>query len=351
MADAPINPATLFSPKPRPVLAGLAGLSGIGGASATPAGAVTGNAATFPWAARLHQRDAAGLWDLRLLANVEAGLSGEFIWLRGPAWTDQAAVILGRIPSAHWYEAQPGGKLREIERLLPTGRLPQVIWQPLYDAMRIAAPSAALPAQTTPDTRPRVSLELTRSPHEHPANLLIVEARAWRDYIDMEPAVRFQGLYFAAAADGRVCVGHQPPGARSTGSESASFSSSRSSRPVAVLPSLPGRRFWTENGIAVPCGWTWTPALPSGIVRSALWAQRKSQPSADISRQATPPPLPPKFGGSDSAASHPSAKSEHPLAVEGWLYLWHADRAPEWIAAEELIALSRSAARLSLGRQ
>ncbi|PTX97260.1 hypothetical protein DB346_19830 [Verrucomicrobia bacterium LW23] len=288
------------------------------------------------WAARLHRRDAEALWSLRLFAGLDAGVAGEFVWVRGAAWSTALGEALAGHPSAQWYEVLAGGKLRDFSRLLPDGRLPHVTWQPLAQALEIAPPSTLMPGRL-PDPRRRsatavegseahpgttqssalVELTLVRSATESEPGLLIVAEGPWRAFVEEASEVRFGGLVFAVAGDGSVCVAQSGAG-------------------TAVLPSLPGVRYCVSNGIAVPCGWTWAPALPSEIVRRALWRQR-------------PPPMHAPGSGDRPELSAAAGKVPTP-AVDGWLYLWHADKMPQWVAEAEILPLSRSAARFSYTR-
>ena len=67
------------------------------------------------------------------------------------------------------------------------------------------------------------------------------------------------------------------------------------------LPPLPGQRWVEQEGIAVPAGWTWTPAVEAALVRQV-------------------------FG----------------LAA-GDVALWHADGAWERIAGDEFVRATRAA--------
>ena len=98
------------------------------------------------------------------------------------------------------------------------------------------------------------------------------------------PQVRLDRWRFAVAADGRVAVHGQP------------------------LPPLPGRRWVEQEGIAVPAGWTWTPAVEAALLRQV-------------------------FG-----------------LAEGDVALWDVDGAWERIAADEFVRATRAAVRATVKR-
>jgi hypothetical protein len=85
-----------------------------------------------------------------------------------------------------------------------------------------------------------------RSEVVQPANALLADWNAWRDFAVSAAYIRLQPLRFAAARDGRVWIEGEP------------------------VPSLGGRRFFFQQGVAVPCGYRWAPALDAEAVRRWL---------------------------------------------------------------------------------
>ena len=69
---------------------------------------------------------------------------------------------------------------------------------------------------------------------------------------------------------------------------------------------MPGQRWVEHEGIAVPAGWTWTPAVEAGLLRQAF------------------------------------------ELAEGDVALWHEDGAWERIAADELVRATRAAVRATM---
>jgi hypothetical protein len=122
------------------------------------------------------------------------------------------------------------------------------------------------------------------------ASLLLSRFDLWAAYAIEAPQIRLNPWRFAVAADGRVAVHVQPQAKRVANLSSA-------------LPPLPGRRWVEQDGVAIPAGWSWTPAVDAALLREV-------------------------FG-----------------LAEGDVALWHADGTWERIAAEEFVRATRAAVR------
>ena len=87
---------------------------------------------------------------------------------------------------------------------------------------------------------------LVRTDREQDASLLLTQFDLWAAYSIEAPQVRLDRWRFAVAADGRVAVHVHP------------------------LPPLPGQRWVEQEGIAVPAGWTWAPAVEAELLRQVF---------------------------------------------------------------------------------
>jgi hypothetical protein len=90
------------------------------------------------------------------------------------------------------------------------------------------------------------TLHLVRVATELPATVLLTTARAFAAYAVAAPLVRLRHLRVAASSDGRAVLRGEP------------------------LPPLPGQRYAEHEGIAVPCGFGFSPALEPAVVRTLL---------------------------------------------------------------------------------
>jgi hypothetical protein len=190
----------------------------------------------------LNAAESSVLAELRLLAGLEVAEIEGVLWLRGAAWSDALRRALRKIPGLDRFELIAGGKLLADGARVPQGRLPELHWQPLTRWFPVSLPTAH-GLTTAP---PLATLRLVRSTVERPAGGVLTEPRAWQTFATSAAEVRLRPLRFAAARDGRVWIEGSP------------------------LPSVPGRRFSVGEGVAVPCGFTWSPALSVAALRHWL---------------------------------------------------------------------------------
>ena len=230
------------------------------------------------WALRLDRRDTASAGRLRQLAGVEVCEQGDAIWLRGRPTGEKHDWRLAAVPGAERFTILDDGQLLPEGRRVPRGRVPSGPWMPIDRWIVLSVP----PGQFAGRTEESVPLRLVRSAIETEAAVLLTTAETWAAYAIEAPQVRLDRWRFALAADRRVAVHGRP------------------------LPPLPGSRWVEEQGIAVPAGWTWSPAVAATVVRGA-------------------------FG----------------LAA-GDVALWHEDGSWEHIRADDFVKASRSAVRRSL---
>ena len=208
-----------------------------------------------PWAVRLPRGDAPAVAAaLRLRADVRAavdahggggGGGGGDLWLRGDAMDDALDRVIRQLAPAARFSVSTAGSGEELiphGNVLPVGRLSGALrWVPLHELFAVGRPAAAMPGQKPSAVR----IAIVRSGTERPASMLRTSLATWAAYADTAPNVRLRALRFAAT-DGDVLIAGAP------------------------LPPLPGVRFWVEHDIAVPSGWTWSPAVDAATLRRAL---------------------------------------------------------------------------------
>ena len=185
------------------------------------------------WAICLAKRDADSLGRLWRTAAVEVCRHGDAIWLRGPGPDEATDRRLRCVAGARRFTVLNDGQLLPVAARVPHGRLPEGPWVPLRQWAGLDLPTAAMAAR--PDAR--VPLRLVRSAAEEETNILLTTFDRFRDYAVAAPHVRLDCWSFAAADEGRVLIRGTP------------------------LPPLPGERFVDHGGVAVPAGWTWSPAV------------------------------------------------------------------------------------------
>lgn len=195
------------------------------------------------WGVRLPRASALTAGRLRLRGDIEVcDADGDVLWLRGPALTDDLDLELRKLPGGVRYHAGPGGRLTALGDRLPSDRLPAACWRPLATWLAPAPQPAALAGE-----RPAaVPVRLVRTGREAPAAVLVTTLAAWVEYATTAPQARLRPLRFAASADGRAVLWGTP------------------------VPPLPGRRFVERDGVAVPAGYAWSPAVDAGVLREVF---------------------------------------------------------------------------------
>ncbi len=177
--------------------------------------------------------DAAWLGRWRTLPGMEACEAADRVWVRGPG--DATWDLL---PALARFTADQAGRLTPTGNRLPTERLPNAVWQPLAEFLRVRPAAAALPAlHVAPIAWTLVPSEAYQAPQM--LILPFVEFFAWGI---TAPQVRMKSLRFAVSADGRTCVLGE------------------------LLPPLRGEGWCVEAHIATPAGWE----LPRGITHALV---------------------------------------------------------------------------------
>lgn len=195
-----------------------------------------------PWAICIGENDASSLTSLRLVPDIEVAAVGSMVWLRGKSFDEALSPKLAALPAGGRYEWLVPDRLRQLGHHIPSGRLPAASWRPLREWLQIELPVAALPAGV-PAT---VALRLVRSTGERAVELLVTSFDEFRRFATDAAQVRLERLRFAATQDGRVLVQGTP------------------------LPPIPGRRFALYQGVAVPAGFAWQPAVGAEVVNRRL---------------------------------------------------------------------------------
>lgn len=194
------------------------------------------------WVATVEASDVSPLAALRLIPGLEFALLPPILWLRGPDWNEGLALAMRKIPGLQRYTLLPENRLLAEGKRVPSGRLPPLAWRPLRDGLPVMLPTG--PMSSLDATR--ASITLVRTSEEQVANALLVEWSAWSEFAVAAAEIRLRDLRFAAARDGRAWIEGRP------------------------VPSLAGERYHLRDGIAVPCGWTWSPALDVAVLRRWL---------------------------------------------------------------------------------
>ena len=231
------------------------------------------------WAVCLPREAAAALGPLRRLPGVTIHETPADLWLQGNGLDEALERSLRALPGARRFEVLGDGQLLEAGLRVPHGFLPTGEWQPLAQWLEVRLEAAGLAGRMAEG----VALRLVRSAAVREANVLLTSLRAWADYGGGAAQVRLERWSFAVSDTGGVAVRGEP------------------------LPPLPGQRYVETEGVAVPAGWAWEPAVEAAVLRQLLGLR-----------------------GSDLALLHPDGSWDH-------------------VRGEHFVRASRSAVRLTAG--
>lgn len=179
-----------------------------------------------------------GLWQI---TGISAMRHNEFVWLKGTHTDSAVQRQLASLSSSGRFEVLPDGALRRPGERVPLGYLPAGEWYPLAKFFSVTLPPIVVPART----QIKVAIRLTPSTEIADPNLLITNLTDWAKYSEDAPFARLRRLKFAVSRDRKVLVHGSP------------------------LPPLPGIRGVVESGLAVPCGWRWSPHIEATVLAQA----------------------------------------------------------------------------------
>ena len=274
-----------------------------------------GSGGASAWAVRCHQADAPALGDLRRQPRVDVCEQAGELWLRGDSLSAALEQQLRSLPGAVRYQVLADGQIVVAGTRVPRGHLPKGPWLPLQDWITAEIPPAALAGQVSACASPK----LVRSTRVENANALLTTFAHWAAYATKAPEVRLNCLRFALAKNGRTLICATNPMGRelfNDGKRPTEVSEDVSSegkhwlmdlpRRGNPLPPIPGRRCVDYDGIVVPVGYFWSPAIDAAMLRQLMGL------------------------------------------ASGDLALWRLDGRWERIAADDFVAATRSAVRASI---
>ncbi len=210
------------------------------------------------WVARVPLDHVNAVVILRSEPGLIACEDEHHCWIRPAVTTaplkDELSRRLRLLAVAELMHVTPAGTVIPWGKRVPTGQLPAGTWTPLTEFFTPGAPVARYAAQQPEPTK----LTFVMCENMVAPSLLRLPLSEWRAYVSTAPNVRLSRWEFAANRHGEVLVRGTP------------------------LPSLPGQHYWEAEGLLIPCGWHWSPAVSADIVRSVLRLEPAVFALADI---------------------------------------------------------------------
>lgn len=176
---------------------------------------------------KLHERDIASLGNIRCLNSVFAAKDGNDIWIRVVDTNTAIDGKLKQLPVKSTFTLDEKNQLFLPDAVTPVAILKEMEWIPINEFIPVEAPVSNLPGKTNH----KIDIKLVPSTVERRGNALLTTLNTWKEYAESAPAVRLAVLKFAMSATNEVLVIGNP------------------------LPSLPGKEYWLQNNILLPCGY------------------------------------------------------------------------------------------------
>jgi hypothetical protein len=187
----------------------------------------------------------ADAWHVRSLRTnraVEVCEERDRLWVKTADPEESLRRKLRGLPGALLYAVGVDGQLCRVGSRVPRGYLPAGPWVQLSAWLEVQLPTAALSASLPSQLQLRLVVDhIYREP-----NLLLTSLAEWTAYGVSAPQVRLDRWHFAVSDKDEVIVRGTP------------------------LPPLPGIRVVEEQGIAVPSGWHWSPAIDADVLRKVF---------------------------------------------------------------------------------
>lgn len=230
---------------------------------------MTADAQTM-WVVDLPLQLAARAAPLRRVVGLEVATIEERLWLKVPAGDDSLLRRLQAVADAPVLKTLRNNQLVPLHGNVPVSRLPQGTWISAATFFEPQLPVAGIPGGRVS----RIRLQLIRSTHERPAELLLCNAADFVQWAVTAREKQLLGCRYALSGDDtlRVFVSGQR------------------------LPPLSGQLFWMAGQVAIPVGFEWCPNVDKETLNSVLLDslpdQKNQRPifvwqtSADTDRQA-----------------------------------------------------------------
>ena len=201
------------------------------------------------WAFQTALSDVRRLGGLRSRPGVEAAQQGDFLWVSGSGLDAALFAVLAACADGPVYMVDVQNRLIPYGHRVPVGCLPVMQWQPLARWLEPELPVTRIVSGRFS----ACALTLVRTADERPASVLMTSWDDFETWSADAAEVRLPGCQFAVCVEGErrlVCVRGRP------------------------LPPLRGTLYWTVGSVAVPCGFTWFPAVDADILPQVLGRSR-----------------------------------------------------------------------------
>jgi MoxR-vWA-beta-propeller ternary system domain bpX2 len=172
------------------------------------------------------EKDKEALGAVRCVDGLRTAVNSKGIWLRINEEQAKSGAIQ-QLPVMKTYFIDANNYLFLPGNVTPVDILDVADWFPIKQFIPVEIPVAAIPAKV----KSQVPISIIPSEKVRNGNALRTSLVVWKVYAENAPAVRLQALKFAVSENKEVFITGNP------------------------LPSIPGKEYWIQDKIAMPCGY------------------------------------------------------------------------------------------------
>lgn len=207
------------------------------------AGTSTGITSTMQeYVLQMNQTNSEALANVRLVPGLRVAVNGNTLWVRGIAWPDGLDKTIWQLPAANVYQLDETGLLFTRNSRVPVAKLPDLKWTALQQYVPVEPPVSAIKGET----HEKIDLKLLPAVKQQTGIALLTTLQHWKAYAEMAPQARLKRLKFAVSGSGDVLITGTP------------------------LPAIPGKEYWLNHGMLLPCGYDFEYSVLAALLPQQL---------------------------------------------------------------------------------
>ncbi|MEM6964481.1 MAG: hypothetical protein AAF573_06930 [Bacteroidota bacterium] len=188
-------------------------------------------------ALQIHKKDIESLGTVRTLSYLRVAEAEDIIWIKDVP-TENLDLKIRQLPAIASFEVDEEGLLFPIGKITPTGKLPDLNWQPIHEFVEVEFPRAAFSGKTDQT----VWVKLVESEMVREGDALLTSSADWKAYAESASSIRLEKIRYAVAEHGEVLILGKP-----------------------LIP-IRGKTFWKNGNILLPNGYDFEFPVLSEII-------------------------------------------------------------------------------------
>lgn len=191
---------------------------------------------------QINQTQREALAGVRLQPGLRVAEEGNILWLRGIAWPDGLTTAIWQLPAINVYEMDESSLLFKRNSQVPIAKLPTLSWVALQQFLPVQPPVSAYKGEIGE----KLALKLMPSAKQQTGVALLTTLQHLKAFAELAPQVRLNRLKFAVSGSGDVLITGTP------------------------LPTIPGREFWLNHNMLLPCGYDFEYSILAALLPRQL---------------------------------------------------------------------------------